>query len=729
MIFILHILVEQRVFELDRTFYYYYESDKEIQKGTRALINFNGKELVGFVMEVENYNEDLNDITSKYPGIKQIIKIIDDVPVIDEELFDLAQYMSKRYVCPLISCFQAILPKSLKPSTSSKNAAKPQYFSYFIFNKDVNKLTKRQSEVLEFIKENNKVLKSEVPAGIAKKLFELDAIREIKEEKTANIDFNSGHEFKNCELTPKQNEIFEGILKSENPTSLIYGVTGSGKTEIYIKLIEETIKSSRTAVFLVPEINLTPHFCEKLIYHFGDQVSILTSGLTDTMRYREYRKILRGDSKVVIGTRSAIFAPLKNIGLIVIDEEFNENYKQDEENPQYHAIDIAKYRCAKNNAKLALGSATPSIDSMARALAGQYSLFKIEERYNDVELPNAKIINMNNIDNLYPGYSFLSNELVFAMKLAIFNNQKILLLLNRKGYSTVLVCDECGQTLVCEKCKHPLTYHKKSNTYKCNSCQISRPADSISCSCGNPSFTSLGFGVEMLENALKSIFPNENILRLDGDIATKAKDISAILNEYKKPENHILIGTEMIAKGHDFSDISVVGIINIDQLLSLPHYNVNERVFQLITQCIGRAGRKDGNGHAYVQTNIMDSYAINIGATQDYDLFYKKEMESRKNTANPPFFHVTSLTFSGKDPQILRNFVYEINGKVRCELADYIETSYVSKISESKGFYSLSVIIKYKKQSEILKFCRDFARNFKNRNQISLKINIDPYIF
>ena len=713
------------MFELDRPFYYYFESDKEVKVGTRVLVNFNNKQLVGFVVANKFLDKSKEEIIDEYKGIKPIVSLIDEDPIIDKELFELADFLSKRYVCPLISCLQAILPKSLKPSTSSKNAAKPQYFQYFKYLKSNDNLTKKQNEVLNFIKEKQP-LKSEVSPSIAKKLLELGLIEIFKVEKSENLSYSKDY-FKDFTLTPSQQKVFDGILSTGKTTSLLYGITGSGKTEIYIKLIEETLKKGRTAVFLVPEINLTPYFCDKLSHYFNDEVSILTSGLSDSVRYMEYRKILRGETKVVIGTRSAIFAPLKNIGLIIIDEEFNENYKQSDENPQYHAIEVAKYRCQKNNAKLILGSATPSIESMARAQSGQYELFTLKERYNQKDLPTAKLINMSNRDNLYPGYSFLSNELVMAMRYAIVKNEKILLLLNKKGNSNFSICDECNSTLVCKKCGRPLTFNNKTNSYKCYSCGISFKKGEISCDCGSHEFTEFGIGTEKLEESLSKLFPNEKVLRLDSDVASKPSQIAEVLNEFKKPQNHILIGTEMIAKGHDFADVTVVGIISIDQMLNLPFYNTNERVFQLITQCVGRAGRSNKNGIAYVQSYTQNSYAIEIGCAQNYELFFKKELQNRKIAANPPYFHILTINCSSVDANYLRNKTYEIHSYFSKKLGEYIENSFVKPIiSKNKNKYQMSIVLKYKNQTKILEFCKDFIKNAQKISKLSIQYNIDP---
>ena len=728
MVNILYILVEQGVFALDKPFYYYFESNKEVKIGTRVAVDFNHRNVIGFVIKTEVIDISIEEVKSKYKGIKPIIELIDEEPIVDKELFDVANFVSKRYVCPLISSLQAILPKSLKPANSFKNAAKPQYFSVLKYVKDKNGLTKKQKELLDYIKENSP-LKNEVSVSIAQKLLDFGCIKIEKVEKTSNIVYSDTN-FEDFTLTKSQQAVFDGILKTEKTISLIHGVTGSGKTQIYIKLIEEMLKYGRTAVFLVPEINLTPYFCDKLNAYFKGNVSILTSGLTDSVRYMEYRKILRGESKVVVGTRSAIFAPLKNIGIIIIDEEFNDNYKQSDENPQYHAIEVAKYRCKQNNAKLVLGSATPSVESMARAKSGQYELFTLTERFNQKLLPNAKLINMNNINNLYPGYSFLSKELVLAMKLAISRNEKILLLLNKKGYSSFVTCDECGTVLRCPKCQKPLTYIKNTNTYKCYHCANSFNHNDITCSCGSTEFTHLGVGIQSLEKGLKSLFPSEKILRLDTDVAGKVNQISEILNEFNKPENHILIGTEMIAKGHDFLDVTVVGILGIDQMLNLPFYNANERVFQLITQAIGRAGRGGKNGYAYVQTYTNNSYAIELGCLQDYDLFFKKEIENRKNTANPPYFYVSTIKFSSKDLNKLRNFAYEMHNFITNEVGNYLDFSYVKKKIEKVNLnYIATIVLKYKNQTEILNFCNDFIKNIAKSTVPSIEINIDTLMY
>ena len=721
---ILYVLVEQGVFALDRPFYYFYKSNNKIKTGTRVSVNFNNKNVIGFVVGSEMVDLTEDQIKTNYIGIKEINEVIDEEPIINEELLDLATFISKRYVCPLISCLKAMLPKLLKPSSTFKNAAKPQYFTYLQYIKDGENLTKTQQSVLENIK-NNSPLKNSVSDSIRKKLLALGLIKEVKVEKSKTLSF-SNEQFESFQLTKKQQEIYEGILKSEKTTSLIHGVTGSGKTEIYIKLIEETLKQSRTAVFLVPEINLTPYLCDKLNSYFNNQVSILTSGLTGSQRISEYRKILRNESKVVLGTRSAIFAPLQNLGLIIIDEEFNDCYKQSDENPQYHTIEVAKYRCMKNNAKLVLGSATPSVESMARAKNGQYELFELKERYNGKSLPNAKLINMNVLDNLYPGHSLLSKELVYAMKMAIAKNEKILLLLNKKGYSSFVTCDECNTILKCKKCNKPYTFIKDTNTFKCYHCGLTINKSEISCECGSKEFTNMGIGIQALEKSLKKIFPFENILRLDTDIANSVNKISEILNEFNKNDNHILIGTEMIAKGHDFDSVSVVGIINIDQMLNLPFYNANERIFQLITQCIGRAGRSGKEGYAYVQTYNPKSFAIEVGCAQNYDLFFKKELENRKNTANPPYFYVSTLKFVCSDAIYLKNYTYKMHSHVLNSVGNLLETSYVNKKMEKIGYkYVSSIVLKYRKPTEILEFCNEFSKFVSKNPKIQLKINID----
>ena len=728
MINILYILVEQGVFALDKPFYYYYESEKQVKVGTRVSVNFHNQIIIGFVVSVETTTDSKEEVETKYKGIKPIISLIDDEPIINDELLELAHFISKRYVCPLISSLQAILPKSLKPATSSKNAAKPQYFSVLKYVKDVNGLTKKQYEILRYI-EKHSPLKKDVSPSIAQKLLNLGCIEIVNIEKTIKTTY-SNQKFEDFSLTPAQEKVFKGVLNSNKTTSLIHGVTGSGKTEIYIKLIEETLKNGRTAVFLVPEINLTPYFCDKLSAYFNDQVSILTSGLSDSIRYMEYRKILHGETKVVVGTRSAIFAPLKNLGLVIVDEEFNDNYKQVDENPQYHAIEVAKYRCVKNNAKLVLGSATPSIETMARALNGQYDLFTLNERFNKKPLPNAKLINMTNLDNLYPGYSFLSKELVLAIKLAILKNEKVLLLLNKKGFSTFVTCDECGTVLTCDKCKKPLTYIKSTNEFKCYHCGKCISKNDAVCGCGSSDFTHLGVGIQSLENALNQLFPNEKIIRLDTDVADNVKKISAVLNEFSKPENHILIGTEMIAKGHDFADVTVVGIISIDQMLSLPFYNSNERAFQLITQCIGRAGRSDKEGRAYIQTYTNKSFAIETGCVQDYELFYKKEMENRKNAANPPYFYVSTIKFASSNINELRNYVYKMHSFIEENVGDYLDYSYVKKnVEHLNNKYTMTIVLKYKKQTEILEFCNDFAKKVGKNTSFAVKFNIDSLNF
>ena len=454
------------------------------------------------------------------------------------------------------------------------------------------------------------------------------------------------------------------------------------------------------------------------------------SELTPAEKYDEYRKIARGECQIVVGARSAIFAPLSNIGLIILDEEHVESYKQDSL-PYYHAREVAIMRAKRHHAKVLLGSATPSLDSRARAQKGIYHLLTVPERVNKQELPSTYVINMLNHSNIDRESYIFSKQLRKEIEETLNRNEQIILLLNRRGFSTNVSCRSCGHVFRCPECGIPLTFHKEDGLLKCHHCSHVEKMPDRCPECDSPYLMKTGFGSERVEDEVKRLFPTARTLRLDSDSAKVRTRVSKIIEEFRTHQADILIGTQMIAKGHDFPLVTLVGIVLADIGLNMPNYRNSERTFQLITQAIGRAGRKDKLGKAYVQTYSPSHYAITMAARQDYEQFYKIEMRQRNQQFYPPYSYLVSLTVSGKNEDkviesgfLLADLLKEVDDERKVVLGPV--TPY---IAIEKGHYIRSVLLKYRDEKKAREKLLEIIERFRLKTSVKLAVNIDPYNF
>jgi len=451
-------------------------------------------------------------------------------------------------------------------------------------------------------------------------------------------------------LTEAQQAVYEGLLdlyKSDKPeAALLHGITGSGKTAVYMHLVDQVIKDGKTAIILVPEIALTPQLMGKFVAQFGDQVAVLHSALGLGERYDEWKRIHNGDVSVVVGTRSAIFAPLKNLGVIVIDEEQEHTYKS-EQAPRYHAREIAKYRCKQDKALLLMGSATPAIETMYGAREGRYRYFALSTRFNQMELPDVIIADMR--ENLKSGNEGnLSFELLEELEKNIKADEQSILFLNRRGTSNLLVCGECGYTYTCESCSVSLTYHRANKRMMCHYCGTSAPVEE-SCPDCEGFIKHVGAGTQRIEDELKERFPSAEVLRMDTDIISPTQSHDALLTRFESEKIPILIGTQMVTKGLDFANVTLVGVIAADQGLYMGDYRAQERTFSLVTQVIGRAGRGEKAGRAVIQTFTPQNEVIALASGQDYDGFYEREITLRSLQHAPPMMDLISIVCGGAD--------------------------------------------------------------------------------
>ena len=729
---IIEVLIEYNNYSLNRPFSYTYKGNKPVDVGFRVLIKFNNQSIVGYVTKISETNKSSEEIDEEYGfHLSEIEDVIDSSALLSEDLMKLADEVSEYYLASKISVLQSMLPPSLSPRRSSLKAPKIAYDQYIkIKNYDEENLTYKQMELLRLIKDNEPVLKKEIKqVSILKKLLDLDLV-EISYVEKRRLELPEYEDSKKISLTEDQRRVIDEFSNSNDEVYLLEGVTGSGKSEVYLSLSEEYLSKGKSVLVLVPEISLTPMMMRNYISRFHDKVAILHSELTPAEKYDEYRKIASGECKIVVGARSAIFAPLKNIGLIILDEEHVESYKQDTP-PFYHAREVAIMRGKAHHAKVLLGSATPSLESRARAGKGVYHLLRLDKRINDQPLPKTTIINLSDYHNIDRESYIFSIKLRNEIKKQLDNHNQIILLINKRGYSSSVTCRNCGYIFRCPTCNVPLTYHRSDLMLKCHHCNYVEPSEDNCPVCGSKYLMRSGFGTERIEDEVHKLFPEARTLRLDSDSAKIRTKIPSIVEAFRRKEADILIGTQMIAKGHDFPDVTLVGIVSADIGLSLPSYRSSERVFQLITQAVGRSGRSDKKGEAIIQTYSPTHYAITIAARQDYELFYHKEMEMRKAQSYPPYTFLASLTVSGKNEETVIDNTYKIIDKLNEELKDeaVVLGPTTPFVPYENNKHLRTILVKYKKQDYVRAVLKKIAATNNQGGSTSLLINIDPYNF
>lgn len=513
---------------------------------------------------------------------------------------------------------------------------------------------------------------------------------------------------------------------------LLEGVTGSGKTEVYLQVIQEALSRGKTAIMLVPEISLTPQVTNRFISRFGKKVAILHSGLSNGERYDEWRKVERGEAQVVVGARSAIFAPLKNIGAIIIDEEHEASYKQDS-NPRYHARDVALLRAKYNQAVLVLGSATPSLESRARAGKGVYHFLQLTKRANpQAQIPEVEIVDFRD----YIGQNEASNftpVLLEAIQDKIDRKEQVVLMLNRRGYSSFVMCRECGTVDTCPNCDISLTLHMDTKSMNCHYCGFSKGIPHTCPNCSSRSIRYYGTGTQKASDELAEAFPQARILRMDVDTTRKKGSHEQILKEFGEGRADILLGTQMIAKGLDFPNVTLVGVLNADTALNLPDFRSSERTFQLLTQVAGRAGRAEKEGHVIIQSYNPKHYAITFAKNQDYEGFYAYEMSIRKQLAYPPYYFTVGLTLSHKIEAEVVKKSYEVLNMIRSGLSDKVQIlgPTPKPIARTHNLYHYQLIIKYRFEEhlqEVLNQILDWTQE-KDNKDLRLSIDHEPQSF
>lgn len=534
-------------------------------------------------------------------------------------------------------------------------------------------------------------------------------------------------------LTSDQQRAFEAISEKihahEQCTYLLHGVTGSGKTEVYLQTIEEVLNLNRQAMMLVPEIALTPQMVLRFKRRFGDEVAVLHSGLSKGERYDEWQKIRDGKARVSVGARSSVFAPFKNLGMIIIDEEHESSYKQ-EDYPRYHARDIAQWRSEYHQCPLILGSATPSLESFARAEKGVYELLSLPNRVNQQALPEVEIVDMR--EELNSGNrSMFSNQLRDAIQQRLDNQEQIVLFLNRRGYASFMLCRDCGHVPQCPNCDISLTYHKSTDQLKCHYCGHQEVPPNQCPNCESEHIRQMGTGTQRVEELLQEAFQEARIIRMDVDTTSRKGAHEKLLNDFGSGKGDILLGTQMIAKGLDFPNITLVGVLNADTMLNLPDFRASERTYQLLTQVAGRAGRHEKEGQVLIQTYNPDHYAIKDVQENDYTAFFQKEMNYRKIGKYPPYFFLINFTIAHKEMKKVMEASKHIHKILLQHLTDkaLVLGPSPAALSRINNEYRFQILVKYKSEIALhnaLKYLDDYYHDQYIKEKLSLKIDINP---
>ncbi len=711
----LEVLVDVSTDQLDRVFDY----EGEAEVGSRVLVPFGNKTLIGFVLNVKE--------KSDFKGqIKSIVKVL-DTPL-TPEMTELMRYMREKFFLRYIDIIRLFIPPSLR---FDKSASLKR-----LFLKPTNKLNcdvKFNRAIKQAELANRLLSEGEISLTSANELYGASAINGLIEKGFAE-KFDKAvlrtpfkgeiSESKNLSLTLDQKNAFDTIA-SKSGSYLLNGVTGSGKTEVYQRLIEKALSCGKTAIMLVPEISLTPQVLKIMRGRFGSEVAILHSGLSDGERFDEWSRLKNGEAKIAIGARSAIFAPLTNVGIIVIDEEHDSSYISDS-NPRFDTRLVAEFRARYNNCSLVLGSATPDIETYKAAEDGRYKLVEMPNRISGSHLPPIEIVSMaNEIRNGNTGV--FSYSLINALKETLDKGEKAMIFINRRGFSSFIMCRDCGYIPTCDECDVSLTYHKDVERLKCHYCGKAYVMPTRCPKCGSLNIKHGRTGTQKVKEEIEKLIPNAKVIRMDNDTTSKKGSHFEILDKFAKGEANVLVGTQMIAKGHDFADVTLVGILDADFSLYFDDYRSSERTYQLVTQVAGRAGRADKEGKVILQTFAPTNYVFRFAKNYDYKGFYAKEINSRQVTKFPPYSVIVRVLCSSDDDKLAFDTVKNIYLKIKAlpkENFIYLNAmrSPINKI-KNKVRYQILMRLKCESADEMLKAIHKFVDENKGKTNCFVELN------
>ncbi|MBR3162831.1 MAG: primosomal protein N' [Clostridia bacterium] len=736
---IAEVIINRSAKKLNRTFDYNVPKEFEelILIGSEVLVPFGKSKklqeayVVGF-KESSNYE------------IKDIVNVKNNL---SDKQIELAKWMAKRYFCNVSDCIKLMqAPGSKRKNESSRIHDKKINCVYLkiddetlLFEIETGKIkSEKQKKVLKFIQDNPGCTIPEIEMftgytrGIVKTLEKNEYIeitqKKIDRDPLLHKEIEHTNKLK---LTQEQNsaynKVVEALENNKYEQFLLYGVTGSGKTEVYLQLIEKTLENNKTAVVLVPEISLTPQMLDRFIARFGkNSIAVLHSKLSIGERYDEWNKIASGRAKIVIGARSAIFAPTNNIGIIIIDEEHDSSYKS-EMTPKYNAKEIAKKIAKQENIPLVLGSATPDINTYYKTQQKEITLLKLTKRANDSKLPTVKVIDLKQ-ELAHGNRTMLSMELHSLIEENLKKKHQTILFLNRRGYSTFIMCRDCGHVVKCPNCDISLTYHKYQNKLKCHYCGHEENLVTICPECHSKKIRYFGTGTQKLEQEINKMFPNASTIRMDIDTVSKKNSHEEILNKFKDENIDILIGTQMVVKGHHFPNVTLVGVIAADSSLNIDDYRANERTFQILTQVAGRAGREKLEGKVIIQTYNPESFSIEHAKKQDYDLFYNTEILLRAQLKYPPFCDIIVIGFNSLHEEEIKktsNFVYEYLQQRLNNENFKVFVPMPSPIEKIQNRYRWRIIVKGNMTKESNKAFNEVIKQVTDMNLKTTRISID----
>lgn len=794
------VIVDVPAKQTDRPFDYRIPEHLEgvITPGMRVVVPFGPRKIQGFVISIQ--------ANSEFDKLRDIIAPMDIVPVLNDELLELGDWLSEETLCYRISAYQVMLPAALKAKyekrirlTTDRNLLPPilqnvfegsSTVSFDGMEKDAWKVLQKEiaSGHVEFIYEvkervNKKKRKYILPFVSVEELADSLKILSIQATKQREIiefflssptpvplqqlmnELNTStsaikglvskgilkEEEVEVYRDPYENRVFERTtalpLTFEQQTAispilqtieedlhqvfLLYGVTGSGKTEVYLQSIQQVLEKGKEAIVLVPEIALTPQMVKRFKGRFGDEVAVMHSGLSTGEKYDEWRKIQRKVVKVVVGARSAIFAPFENIGIIIIDEEHETSYKQ-EENPRYHARDVAIRRAKKYGCPVVLGSATPALESFARAKKGVYKLLSLPSRMNKGPMPHVEVVDMR--EELREGNrSMFSRVLLEKLKDRLEKQEQTVLFLNKRGHSSFVMCRDCGYVVNCPDCDISLTYHRFNERMKCHYCGFESQVPHECPECHSEHIRYFGTGTQKVEEELFKVLPEARVIRMDVDTTSKKGAHEKLLTDFGEGKADILLGTQMIAKGLDFPKITLVGVLSADTMLHIPDFRSSEKTFQLLTQVSGRAGRHELTGEVIVQTYTPEHYSIQFAAQQDYDLYYEREMQIRKLHHYPPFYYISLITVSHENLMKVISVTEKITGYIRHSLSSeaIVLGPVASPIPRIKNRYRYQCLIKYKREPQLGRSIKTILDQYQQESAatgLTISTDVNPYI-
>ena len=730
---IAEVIIDSSVKTLNKKFDYEIPEGMNVQVGTRVFVPFaNKKELSdGIVVGIKENSEFK---VKKIAGLQP--------EQIDKNYIELAKWMANRYFCNISECLRLMLP----PGKTAKNVekrVKEKTVNVVGLAKDIDEIyndidnkikSEKQKNVLEFIIDNGVAtvqdieLFTDASRAVVNTLIK-NGYLEVNEKQVDRNPFLHKQTVKTVDL--KLNEE-QGIAYNSMEYSgkyLLYGVTGSGKTEIYLQMIEKMLNQGKSSIMLVPEISLTPQTVDRFISRFGEeQIAILHSKLSVGERFDQWNKIKEGKARIVIGARSAIFAPVVNLGLIIIDEEHDESY-QSETAPRYDVREVAEYITDKNDLTLIMGSATPDMRTFYRAKQGDLELLTLTKRANNSELPSVEIVDLR--QELANGNkSMISEKLRNEIEKNLITKKQTILYLNRRGFSTFVMCRDCGYTIKCKRCDITLTYHKNEHKLKCHYCGYEQGEVKECPECHGKNIKYFGAGTQKLEDEVKKLFPSATTIRMDIDTVTKKNSHEEILNKFKNENIDILIGTQMVVKGHHFPNVTLVGVIAADSNLNMGDFRANEKTFQTLTQVAGRAGREKENGRVIIQTYNPDNYAIEYSKYQDYDVFYNTEIGIRKQLKYPPFCDIIVIDMSSKNERELMNVAKKLHGYLKNRVINekfglLLYSPVPSPIDKIKDRHRMRMLIKCLYDDRIHDLLQDSLSEFYKMKTISVRVAIE----